>query len=57
MKISTALFAVILVGHLIRGKNILEYNISKAWFPYDRPDRSKQCTDDPSDYMETVTES
>ena len=29
MKISTALFAVILVGHLIRGKNILEYNISK----------------------------
>ena len=24
-----ALFAVILVGHLIRGKNILEYNISK----------------------------
>ena len=23
------LFAVILVGHLIRGKNILEYNISK----------------------------
>ena len=29
MKISTALFAVILVGHLIRVKNILEYNISK----------------------------
>ena len=29
MKISIALFAVILVGHLIRGKNILEYNISK----------------------------
>ena len=29
MKISLALFAVILVGHLIRGKNTLEYNISK----------------------------
>ena len=29
MKISIALFAVILVGHLISGKNILEYNISK----------------------------
>ena len=29
MKISIALLAVILVGHLIRGKNILEYNISK----------------------------
>ena len=29
MKISIALFAVILVGHLIRGNNILEYNISK----------------------------
>ena len=29
MKISVALFAVILVGHLIRGKNTLEYNISK----------------------------
>ena len=63
MKISIVLFAEILVGHIIRGKNILEYNISKAWFPYDRPDRpgrpdrSKQCTDDPSDYMETVTES
>ena len=28
MKISIALFAVILVGHLIRGKNTLEY-ISK----------------------------
>ena len=28
MKISLALFAVILVGH-IRGKNTLEYNISK----------------------------
>ena len=43
----------------------LAYFVSefKAWFPYDRPDRtgrpdrSKQCTDDPSDYMETVTES
>ena len=29
MKISIVLFAVILVGHLIRGKNTLEYNISK----------------------------
>ena len=29
MKISIALFAAILVGHLIREKNILEYNISK----------------------------
>ena len=29
MKISIALFAVVLVGHFIRGKNILEYNISK----------------------------
>ena len=29
MKISIALFAVIIVGHLNRGKNILEYNISK----------------------------
>ena len=29
MKIFIALFAVILVGHLIGGKNILEYNISK----------------------------
>ena len=30
MKISIALFAVILVGHLIREKkSILEYNISK----------------------------
>ena len=29
MKISIALFAVILVGHLFRGENTLEYNISK----------------------------
>ena len=29
MKIPIALFAVILVGRLIRGKNILKYNISK----------------------------
>ena len=29
MKISKASLAVILVGHLIRGKNILEYNIFK----------------------------
>ena len=29
MKISIALFAVILVGHLTRGKNTLEYDISK----------------------------
>ena len=35
---------------------------SKAWFPYNRPDRPgrsdrwKYCTADPGDYMETVTE-
>ena len=29
MKMSVALFDAILVGHLIGGKNILEYNISK----------------------------
>ena len=29
MKISIVLFSVIPLGHIIRGKNILEYNISK----------------------------
>ena len=46
-----------------RCSRVVDLNLPKAWFPYDRPDRpgrpdrSKQCTDDPSDYMETVTES
>ena len=31
-EISISLLAVILVGHLIRGKSILEYNISKKSF-------------------------
>ena len=33
--------------------------MSKAWFPYNRPDRSdrtKQCTGDLGDFMETVAE-
>ena len=33
--------------------------MSKAWFPYNRPDRSyrtKQCTGDPGDFVETVEE-
>ena len=29
---------------------------SKAWFPYNRPDRTKQCTGGLGDFMETVKE-
>ena len=28
----------------------------KAWFPYNRRDRTKQCTGDPGDFMETAEE-